>query len=233
VHGLAAAGFEQGDAESIAEVSPEPVNAGLVRHVAADAEQVPAAADKVGGVEDGLILVHDERDRLARLGEAIVAVVERIDQLRPRRGGPPRPARRVLLEQRAVGVHLEVTRPPCHRRLDDLIADDEKPVSRAGRAEALRLPVRRLVGDGEVRHRRPAHGDAFRLEDVNELVQLALCRAHDKLGIGKPGDQLIDHRQPLGDVEADREVFGRDHGALEAPDNDLLERVPFVVGTNR
>ena len=54
------------------------------------------------------------------------------------------------------GVHLEVTRPPGHRRLDDLIADDEKSVSRAGRAEALRLPVGGLVGDGEVRHRRPA-----------------------------------------------------------------------------
>src|SRR4030042_861397 len=114
-----------------------------------------------------------------------------------------------------------------------LPAAARNPVSRAARAEALRLPVRRLVGDGEVRHRRPAHGDAFRLEDVDELVQLALCRAHDKLGIRKPGDQLIDPRQPLGDVEGDREGFGRDHRALEAPDNDLLERVPFVVGTNR
>jgi len=68
---------------------------------------------------------------------------------------------------------------------------------------------------------------------VNELVELALCRAHDKLGIRKPGDQLIDPRQPPGDVEADREVFGRDHRAFEAPDNDLLERVPFVVRANR
>jgi len=42
----------------------------LVRQRAADTEQVPAAPDKVGGVEDGLILVHDEGDRLAVLGEA-------------------------------------------------------------------------------------------------------------------------------------------------------------------
>ncbi len=233
MHGLATAGFEQGDAESVAEVSPEPVNAGLVRHVAADAEQIPAAADKVGGVEDGLIVVHDEGDRLARLGEAIVVVVKFIDQRRARRGGPPRPPRRVLLTQWAVGVHLEVTRPPGHWRLDDLIADDEKPVSRAGRAEALRLPVRRLIGDGEIRHRRAAHGDTFRLEDVNELIQLALGRAHDEFGIGKPGDQLIEFHQPLGDVKADREVFGRDHRTLEAPDHNLLERIPFVVRTNR
>src|SRR3990172_7154793 len=67
---------------------PVSLTAGLVRHVATNAEQVSAAADKVGGVENGLILVHDEGDRLARLGEAIVVVVERIDQRRARRGGP-------------------------------------------------------------------------------------------------------------------------------------------------
>ena len=50
---------------------------------------------------------------------------------------------------------------------------------------------------------------------------------------GKPGDQLIDPHQPLGDVEGNREVSGRDPGALEAPDYDLFERVPFVVGENR
>ena len=93
--------------------------------------------------------------------------------------------------------------------------------------------MRRLEGDGEIRHRRPAHGDAFRLEDVNEFIQLALGRAHDKAGIGQPGDQLIYLHQSLGDVEGDREVSGGDPGAFEAPDHDLFEGVPFVVGTNR
>ena len=116
MHGLPAEGLDQGDAEPVAEVSPEPVNAGLVGHVAADAEQVPAAADKVGGIEDGLILVDDKGDRLACLGEAIIVVIERIDQRRAQRGDPLSPLRGVFLEQRAVGVHLKVAGPPGHGR---------------------------------------------------------------------------------------------------------------------
>ena len=107
------------------EVAREPVRAELVADEVGLPEDVAPAAREARGVERGL----DLRQAL---------VIEVVAHQRLRRGGPPRAGAEVLGDEAAVGAKLEVARPLGHRRFDDLVADHEQQVARAGaRAAAV------------------------------------------------------------------------------------------------
>src|SRR5213593_4655207 len=96
-------------------------------------------------------------------GDAKLCIEQLVRQLRPGRGGPARAASEVVLQDRTIGVRLEVATRPSHRRFDDLVADHKHAVARTGIAEPARRPFRRteafLVLDGF----RPLYADAQRL----------------------------------------------------------------------
>ena len=235
VHRLRAAALDLVDAEARAEMAAQPLDAHQVGDVRARHEQVAAAAHEVGGVEDRLELVDRELHRLAGLQvrHAVVVVVELVRQLRPRRRGPARAGPEVLLEQRAVGVALEVARAPAHRALDDLVADDEVGVARAGDAEAARRPARRPVLLREVDRVGPADLHALAGEDRDEVVELLLRELLHELRVPEAGGEPVERLRGARQVEDHREVVGRDRRAVEAADDDLLQRVPLVPGHHR
>ena len=86
-------------------------------------------------------------------------------------------------------MRLEIAARPRHRRLDDLVADDEQTVARARVAEAVRRPAGRAERQLVVGRIRPAHRDAERLQECNEAVELALRRRDHEARIAEPGDE--------------------------------------------
>ena len=141
VQRLRAVALDLVNAELGAEVATQPLDARCIGGVAACDEQVGTAADEIGGIEQRLELVDDVAYRLTLGRRSEMIVVQTIEQLRLRRGDPARPLRPVLLEQRAIGVRLEIARSPCHRCLDDLVADHQDAVARTRGAKAVGGPV--------------------------------------------------------------------------------------------
>ena len=107
----------------------QPLDAGEIGDVAAGDEDIPPTAHEVGGVEHRLELVDDIADRFALLGDAELVVEQIIGELGPRRRGPACTRIEVFLEQRAIGVALEVARTPAHGTFDDLIANHHEAVA--------------------------------------------------------------------------------------------------------
>ena len=167
-----------------------------VGDVAARDEEVAPAAYEVRGVEHRLELGEDVAHRLARLGDAEIRIEQLVGQLRLRRRGPARAAAEIVLEERPVGVRLEIAARPRHRRLDDLVADDEHAVARTGVAEAARRPVGRAEASLVVDRVRPPDRDAERFQEGDEPVELALRRLDQQLRISEPGGQSLHPRRP-------------------------------------
>src|SRR2546427_40494 len=119
VQWLRAVALDLVNAELGAEVTTQPFDARYIGGVAACDEQVGTAADEIGGIEQRLELVDDVAYRLTLGSRPKLTGVQTIEQLRLRRGEPARPLRPVLLEQRAIGVRLEIARSPCHRRSEE------------------------------------------------------------------------------------------------------------------
>src|SRR5205085_6411718 len=82
-----------------AEVPPQPLDAEAVRHMAPLREDVPAAADEIGGVKRRLELRDDVYQGLAVERLFVAVVIKVVAQLRLGRGGPLRPALEVFFEQ--------------------------------------------------------------------------------------------------------------------------------------
>src|SRR5439155_4596638 len=121
-----------------------------------------------------LELVDDVAYRLTLGRRPEMIGVQTIEQLRLRRGDPARPLRPVLLEQRAIGVRLEIARSPCHWCLDDLVADHQDAVARTRGAKAVGGPVWRTEAKGEIDDVRPADFDPLRFDQVDEALGLPL-----------------------------------------------------------
>src|SRR5258705_5212468 len=73
-----------------------------------------------------------------------------------------RAASEIVLQDRTIGVRLEVATRPSHRRFDDLVADHEHAVARAGIAEPVRRPFRRAEAFLVINRFRPRYQDAQR-----------------------------------------------------------------------
>src|SRR5512144_3064283 len=92
--------------------------------------------------------------------------IDRVIRLRSRRLAHSGAA--VFLDQRPTRVVLEVAGGPCHQCLDDLIADDEQAVARAGVTKPPCLPercselrrMREWIGTTELCRATPAGGQS-------------------------------------------------------------------------
>ena len=215
------------------EVPAQPGDPGVVGHVAALADEVPAAADEVGGVEGRLLLGGDPpvAGRVLRGG-----VVQVVEQPRLGGGGPAGAGREVFPQQRPVRPGLEVAPAVGHRRLDQLVADDQQHVARVGRAEAvLDLPVRGPVPGGEPGRLRPPDPHPGRLQHPDQLGQVLPGGLHPGRRVGPAAAVAQLGRGPdpgrVGDPVDP--VPGRQHRLVDVPDDDLLERIPLGEGRHR
>jgi hypothetical protein len=66
------------------------------------------------------------------------------------------------------------------RGLDDLVAQDQKSITRTGETVPSGAPVRGTHPGGQVDGIRAAHGNPLRRQDVDELVELPLRRIDHK-----------------------------------------------------
>src|SRR5258707_12200317 len=185
MHRIGTAALDLMNPITVPNMATEPLNTRRIGDVAAGHEQVAPAAKEIGGVEDWFEFGQDIGDRLAFFGDAKLCIEQLVRQLRPGRGGPARAASEIVLQDRTIGVRLEVATRPSHGRFDDLVADHEHAVARTGIAEPARRPYRRaealLVLDGFW----PPYHDAQRLQQRNKAIKIALRRFDHTLRIAE------------------------------------------------
>ena len=220
------------DGVLIAEVPSQPLDAEAVAAARAGDEDVAAALDGVGRVEHRLVLGGQEALGFVLLRGHEPGREALVREARRRRGDPAGAAAEVLLAELAVRETLRRPAPPAHRRLDDLVADDEQHVARHQRVAAARdLPVRRARAAARTRtapaaaRSRPA---CSRRSTKRFDIALGLLQH-----LGRPRRTSVTLEEvPLGLVVDDRrhdDVPRRHERVLvDPPDDDLLERVPLV-----
>ena len=123
---------------SVTEVTPQPADPGLVRRIAAGDEQVATAARDVRGIEHRFEFIGYVADGFPGFRNTVACIEQLVGQLWPWRSSPARAIGKILLEQRSVGIAFKVARTPAGRRFDNLVADDQVKVPRAGKAKSPR-----------------------------------------------------------------------------------------------
>ena len=84
------------------------------------------------------------------------------------------------------------------------------------------------------RRLRPPDDNSKRLQQRDEAIELALGRLEHEPWVTESGDEGVRAcGHPLRNVAGDDRMIGRNGGALESPDNDLLKRVPFIMRVDR
>ncbi len=214
-------------------MAAQPVDAHPVGDIAPGDEQVASRTDEVRRVEHRLELGEDVTHGLAGLGDAELRVEQFVRELRSRCRRPARSPPEVVLDDRAVGVRLEVPARPGHRRLDDLVADHQQAVAGAGVAEAAGRPVGGAEALPVVDRVRTPDGDVERLQERDERVEFPLGPFDQHPGVLVTGGEPLQPRRPRRDVAGHDRVTGRDRRAVEAAYDDLLQRVPLGVRIDR
>ena len=123
---------------SVTEVTAQPADPGLVRHIAAGDEQVETAACDVRCIEHRFEFIDYVANRFLAFRDPVSCIKQLVGQLWPRRRGPACAAGEILFEQSPISLALEIARAPARRRFDNLVADDQVNVARAGKAKAPR-----------------------------------------------------------------------------------------------
>src|ERR1700724_2331521 len=118
MHRVATAALDFVDSVPLPEVSPKPFDAGRVGNVASRNKQIPPASAEVRGVEHGFKLRENVAHRRAFLRQLEMGIEELIGKLRLWRRSPAGASPEVILENRLIGMRLEVTAWPGHRRFD-------------------------------------------------------------------------------------------------------------------
>src|SRR5262249_40129740 len=128
MHRMVVVEFEFVDSESIAEMPPQPLYAEAVGDMALLNEDVFPAPNEIRGIECRLEFGDRVVDDLAVDRLFILVVIKLFRQLRLRAGAPSGSPSKVLFDDRAEGVRLEIPLPPSHGALDDFITDSQQPI---------------------------------------------------------------------------------------------------------
>jgi hypothetical protein len=137
VHRVGAAALDFVDSISLPEVPTKPCDAGGVGDVASGNKQIPPASEEVRGVEHGFKLRENVAHWRTFLRQPDIGIKELIGKLRLWRRSPTGASPEIILENWPIGMRLEVTAWPGHRRFDDFFAYDQHAVARTCVAEAV------------------------------------------------------------------------------------------------
>lgn len=211
----------------------QPFEAGRIGHIAANAKEIAAAANKIGCVEDRLELRNHVAQRFVLVRSRPFVIEEFVAEFRPRRRSPAGSSSEIVLEQFPVGMRLEVSRPPRHGSFNDFVADDKESIAGTRHTIPLRAPERRASPDSEIHGVRPLHGDALGLKELNKAFQLPTGSIHHNARIAVTAEQTVELSCQGRNGPSDGDVAGRHHCTFQAADDNFFQRVPLVKRANR